>query len=118
MFDADWGISESDGPDPLTAEWTITLSGFDPSTDWRDHPALDEIGTVVHDIAERHDLDVGMAGHLIAPLDTPTKTVVTITATDEMIAANSGFIAPAEEIMRRINTLRSALGQAGYGPFD
>ena len=113
---SDWGVPESDGPGSLTAEWTITLSGFDPNSDWRDHPALDEIETVVHDIAERHDLDVGMTGHLIMPPDIPTKTVVAVTTTAEMIAACSEFIAPAEEIMHRIAALRSTLEQEGGEP--
>ena len=102
---SDWGVSESDGPGSLTAEWTITLSGFDPSMDWRDHPALAEIGTAVHDIAERHDLDVGTAGRLVLVWDRWTTAV--LDAADE-ITRCSAYTAP-EEIMRRINTLRSVL---------
>ena len=109
---SDWGISESDGPGPLIVEWTITLSGFDPSTDWRDHPALDEIGTVVHDIAERHDLDVGTAGRLVLAWDRWTTAV--LNAADE-VARCSAYTAP-EEIMRRIDILRSTLEQEGGEP--
>ena len=102
---SDWGVSESDGPGSLTAEWTVTLSGFDPSTDWRDHPALRNIELAVHDIADHHGLDVDTAGRLVLVWDRWTTAV--LDAADE-IARCSAYTAP-EEVTRRIDALRSAL---------
>ena len=112
MPGAEWEISESDSPDSIDVQWTIALFGLGP--EWQDHPALIEIDAVVHDIAERHELGYGTAGHLINKPDVLHDTVLPLA---EMVADCSVFTAP-EEIMRRIHALRSALGQAGYGPFD
>ena len=112
MDSVEWKVSGSDSPDSIDIEWTIALFGLGP--EWRDHLALVEIEEVTRDIAERHELGYGTAGHLVTPPDVLTETVLPLA---EIVADCSVFTAP-EEIMRRIDALRSALKRAGYGPFD